>query len=97
MRRRGFIAGLGVAAAGATAAGGTAQPVMLLCISDQINMHLAGVAGCKDMAAQQFFIFLISGFVRCAIQIRAGFNGATFLPGNIALNPYKQAIFYTSA
>jgi hypothetical protein len=26
------------------------------CISDQINQHLWGAVGCKDMAAQQFFI-----------------------------------------
>jgi hypothetical protein len=31
------------------------------CISDRINLHLSGVVGCKDMAAQQFFIFLTSG------------------------------------
>jgi hypothetical protein len=66
-------------------------------MSDPINLHLPGVVGCKDMAAQRFFISLTIGFVRCAIQSLAWFNGAMLPPGNMALNPYKQAIFYTSA
>jgi hypothetical protein len=28
-----------------------------LCISDATNLHSSDVSGCKDMPAQQFFIF----------------------------------------
>jgi hypothetical protein len=30
------------------------------------------------------------------MQRSAALNGLTLLPGNVALNPYKQAIFHTS-
>jgi hypothetical protein len=76
---------------------GQAKPAILLMHIRPDQSAFVEFVGCKDMAAQRFFIFLTSGFVRCAIQSRAGFNGGTFPLGNVALTPYKQAIFHTCA
>jgi hypothetical protein len=79
-----------------------------LCISDVINLHSSGVAGCKDIPAKQFFIFsqttllqncraLVTaaraGFMLCNVQARVGFKCRRDPIRNIALTPYKQAIF----
>jgi hypothetical protein len=44
------------------------------------------------MAAQQFFIFLTRGLCALRHTESGRINGGTVPLGNIALNPYKQAI-----
>jgi hypothetical protein len=64
------------------------------CMSDGFNLHWSSVASCKDMAAKQSFCF-ISTCILCLATCgsRANRNAGTKTLGNIALNPYKQAIF----
>jgi hypothetical protein len=79
-----------------------------LCISDMINLHSSGVAGCKDIPAKQFFIFsqttllqncraLVTvaraDFMLCNVQARVGFKCRRDPIRDSTLNPYKQAIF----
>ena len=43
-------------------------------------------------------IYSVNPLALCDAPCRdwAALNGLTLLPGNVALNPYKQAIFHTS-
>jgi hypothetical protein len=62
-------------------------------IPGTVKLHPSVVAGRKDTPAIQSFIFSQpTGVARCNTRDRAGFEGATSLLGNAALNPYKQAI-----